>query len=236
MTGDIFTQSHLDMSSVPLPQADLALSWGSLLTNRILVVVAVLLLLANLPNFFRIFPDLMNCLWRPRGNASLEHSANLARMRNMTAMVFIIPVCLIAARYELYNPEFFSKVNPLWHAPMVIGMLIAYVLFRHLLFLLFKPGRMHAEVEDTMHHVLYTFFCILATIMLATIVVVRIAGIPEATVRTVLIWETAVVFFLSLIRTGQIFAQHINGFSTILYLCILELIPAAAVVASAIIF
>ena len=149
---------------------------------------------------------------------------------------FIIPVCLIAARYELYNPEFFSKVNPLWHAPMVIGMLIAYVLFRHLLFLLFKPGRMHAEVEDTMHHVLYTFFCILATIMLATIVVVRIAGIPEATVRTVLIWETAVVFFLSLIRTGQIFAQHINGFSTILYLCILELIPAAAVVASAIIF
>lgn len=235
MTGDIFRNAQLEMSSVPLIPEGVESAWGTLLTNRILVVAAVLIVLLNLPNFFRIFPSLLDCLSRSRGNSSLEHSANTARMRNVTAMAGILPFCLIVDKYGLLHPSFFDKVNPLWHVFMVIGFLLSFLIIRRILFALFKPHRMHAEIEDTMHHVLFTFFCLAVTLMIVTVLVTAVFKVPQDTVKDILMWEIIVVYAISTLRTAQIFGKHVHGFSTILYLCTLEFLPAAALVVCAMI-
>ena len=236
MLGELFRNSQLEMSATVVSPSGAVPDWGALLTNRILAVVAIVLVVANLPNFFRVFPDIWDCLRRSRANSMLEHSANLARMRNMTALAGIIPFCLIADRFGLYQPEILGRIDPFWHSLILIGVLVVYVFLRNILFAFFKPRRLHAETEDIIHHCIYSYFCLLVFFMLLTVAVCHVAGSPEDLLRKIMLWETAALFALSVIRTGQILTQHVHGLSTILYLCALELIPAAALVASAIVF
>ena len=230
MIGEIFKSSTCVMSQGPLAAGELFPAWDTLLTNRILVVLAVVFVLMSLPNLFRVFPSLVDCFRRSRGNVSLEHSVNLSHMRNLCSLAAALPLCLAVSRFGLASPRFFSLVDPLWHSLMVMGILLVFLLLRHLLFIFFKPYKLSSENSDIVHHVLYTFNIILVIMMLSTIAVMLVLGTAEDVVRKVLLWEMAGVWFLSLVREGQIFASYIRGFSTFLYLCAFELLPVAVLV------
>ena len=230
MAGDIFKSSTCIMSQDPLAGVDMSPAWDTLLTNRILVVLAVVFVLMSIPNLFRVFPSLINCLRRSRGNVSLEHSVNLSHMRNLCSLAAVLPLCLSVSRFGLVSPRFFDLVNPLWHSLLVLGMLVIFLFLRHLLFIFFKPYKLSSENSDTVHHVLYTFNVLLVILMLSSIAVMLVLGTEEELVRKVLLWEIAGMWFLSLVREGQIFASHFRGFSTFLYLCAFELLPVAVLV------
>ena len=56
---ELFRNGTLDMSAVPWGTLPDAPAWSDLLTNRILATVAVILLIINLPEFFRLVPQLL---------------------------------------------------------------------------------------------------------------------------------------------------------------------------------
>lgn len=236
LPGDIIRNSTLHMSDVPLPGDGLTTDWGSLLTNRIMVVAAILVILLNLPNFFNIGRTVIECMRIARANSTLEHSYNQASMRNQTAWAQILPLALIADRFRLIHPDYFDKVPELWHAPMTLGILLAFLFVRLVISILLKPRRLNSEVTDTVHRILFTMGIALSTAALCTVGTMLVFKASDEAVRSVLLWESGIFFFLTILREGQILGSHCSGFSTFLYLCALEMVPAAVLVAATAIY
>lgn len=234
--GELLRESTLHMSDIPLTGDGAQVEWGSLLSDKIMVVAAILLILLNLPNFFKIAASVIECMRIARANSTLEHSYNQATIRNRTAWTQLIPLALLADRFDLIHPAFYDKVPMVWHAPMTLGIILAYLLVRLIMRLFLMPRRVSSETSDTAHRILFTMAIALSAVALCTTGIMLVAGASDSSIRSVLIWETALLFFLSLIRTGQILGSQCHGFSTFLYLCALEMIPAACLIAATTIF
>ena len=81
----------------------------------------------------------------------------------------------------------------------------------------------------------YTFFILLMMLSLVTVGILWLLHSSDLTVKTFLLVEAAVVYFLYLIRRGQILSTSCKPLTTFLYLCGLELLPTAALVLTAVI-
>ena len=231
MTDGIFKGGSLELPVSPERAVHMTTAWGDILTNRILVVTAVLLVVAAIPVYLRLSRVISGCMFGKKANADLEHSVNLARQRNLCALFYILPFCLVADRYRLFNPGFWKYIPETWSSLATLGVFIAFLLLKALFFFMLRPP-VNQETADTIHHLPYNFFIRLTSIVLATAGICTLLPLPEEAVRTVLLWETAVFFLLSIIRTSQFLAQHCSGLATISYLCALEIIPAVLVVIS----
>ena len=234
---EIFKAGSLVMSDQPLHGAGGAVPWSQCLTNRIVIAVAVALLLIDLVDLLSIFPALTHNLKTSRGAMSLEHSVSVARSRNVSAALFAIPFCLMADRYALYPAHFWQTMPQGISLAVVAGVLVAFIVVRHIIHLLVTHPRRHdQEKAHAIHRVMYTFFILMVILMLATVGVMALKTAPDAVIRRVLNWEMIGMYAFAFFREGQILASNCSGFSTILYLCALELLPLAMLIASAIVF
>lgn len=202
------------------------------LSASILVLVFVVLMILLLPNFMQLVPYLADSFLRARGSSALENSVRVSRDRNTVALVMLLPAQLLVFRYRLYNPDFMawqSGDRRIWIIAAVFGV---YFILRIFTYLLLKPRRRY-EAYQTAHHAAYTFFILMVLLMLLTAGGMFLFKAPDQLIRTVLYAEAIAVYFVFLIRRAQILSLSCNHFRTFLYLCALELIPTAALVASA---
>lgn len=232
--SDIFIQGKLEMSAVPVQEAAQAMLWDDFLLNRVLVVAAVLIGIAGLRDLLRLLPELLYCFSRPRASVSLEYNTSVVRMRNTAALISILPFCLLADRFGLFRPELWSAVPEEWSAPATVGVFLAYLLLRTVCSALIRPPRLSGTAADAVRRSPWNNFILLTLLMLLTVGLLYIFRPSDTVVRITLYAETALFFLLSLLRSGQILASGFSGLTTILYLCGLELLPAAALAAYAV--
>lgn len=232
--SDIFIQGKLEMSAVPVQEAAQAMLWDDFLLNRVLVVAAVLIGIAGLRDLLRLLPELLYCFSRPRASVSLEYNTSVVRMRNTAALISILPFCLLADRFGLFRPELWSAVPEEWSAPATVGVFLAYLLLRTVCSALIRPPRLSGTAADAVRRSPWNYFILLTLLMLLTAGLLYIFRPSDTVVRITLYAETALFFLLSLLRSGQILASGFSGLTTILYLCGLELLPAAALAACAV--
>ena len=224
----------LQLSTSAPPEA--ALTWSEQPVHGVLIVLSVAAILLWLPDIIRLMPLLLECVSRVRPNLMLEHSLHQARTRNLAAVLVLVPFCLMADRYGLYRPGFIENLAPGWHVPGLVGIAAAWILLRRSVaqtVLALWPLRIESDERSALHRNLYNSFVVLVALQFFSIITARfIFGCEDASIRTILLVETALMWFVSLLRSGQILRANCSAFSTILYLCGLELIPAAALVAS----
>lgn len=232
--SDIFIQGKLEMSAVPVQEAAQAMLWNDFLLNRVLVVAAVLIGIAGLRDLLRLLPELLYCFSRPRASVSLEYNTSVVRMRNTAALISILPFCLLADRFGLFRPELWSAVPEEWSAPATVGVFLAYLLLRTVCSALIRPPRLSGTAADAVRRSPWNYFILLTLLMLLTVGLLYIFRPSDTVVRITLYAETALFFLLSLLRSGQILASGFSGLTTILYLCGLELLPAAVLAACAV--
>lgn len=232
--SDIFIQGKLEMSAVPVQEAAQAMLWDDFLLNRVLVVAAVLIGIAGLRDLLRLLPELLYCFSRPRASVSLEYNTSVMRMRNTAALISILPFCLLADRFGLFRPELWSAVPEEWSAPATVGVFLAYLLLRTVCSALIRPPRLSGTAADAVRRSPWNYFILLTLLMLLTVGLLYIFRPSDTVVRITLYAETALFFLLSLLRSGQILASGFSGLTTILYLCGLELLPAAVLAACAV--
>ena len=232
--SDIFIQGKLEMSAVPVQEAAQAMLWDDFLLNRVLVVAAVLIGIAGLRDLLRLLPELLYCFSRPRASVSLEYNTSVVRMRNTAALISILPFCLLADRFGLFRPELWSAVPEEWSAPATVGVFLAYLLLRTVCSALIRPPRLSGTAADAVRRSPWNYFILLTLLMLLTVGLLYIFRPSDTVVRITLYAETALFFLLSLLRSGQILASGFSGLTTILYLCGLELLPAATLAACAV--
>lgn len=233
---EVFRSGTLEMSGVPLDGLARTPVWADLTVNRVLCVIAVVLLVIDLLDYFRLVPHLIYSYDRSRGAEALEHSLGMARSRNTAALIFALPFCLLVDRYALMRPAFWSGIPAAWSAAAVIGMLAAFLLVRTLCYAFFRPRRLSGESFAALRHNLYNYFLLLVPLMLTTVGLLSVLQVPEAVLRSVLYAEIAAVWGFGLVRSGQILSAHGTGLSTFLYLCGLELLPAALLAAVVVFF
>lgn len=234
LDGELFRQGRLEMSAAPLPELQTPAEWNDLLPNKIAIVLSVVLVLVYLKDIIRLIPPLLYALDRKRGGESLEYNVSAARMRNTVALIYTLPFCLIADYCGAYRPGFWSMVPPEWSSAATLGVMLAYFLLRRLCYAAIRPGKMSAESLATLKHSLYNYFIVLVSVAVPTIGILPLFSVREDIISTVFLALTGLAFAFATVRAWQILKSRRSPLPTILYLCGLEILPAAAVVASAV--
>lgn len=234
LDGELFRQGRLEMSSAPLPEFQSPAEWNDLLPNKIAIVLSIVLVLVYLKDIIRLIPPLLYALDRKRGGESLEYNVSAARMRNTVALIYTLPFCLIADYCGAYRPGFWSMVPPEWSSAATLGVMLAYFLLRRLCYAAIRPGKMSAESLATLKHSLYNYFIALVSVAVPTIGILPLFSVREDIISTVFLALTGLAFAFATVRAWQILKSRRSPLPTILYLCGLEILPAAAVVASAV--
>ena len=192
----------------------------------------VLLLLRRLVN---ILPSLMACLIRGKESINLEASVKLSRDRDLLALAMIIPFCLTVSSHRLYSPGILEGVSTNAYIGICFAVFFCYVLLRTMLTWLFRPKRAR-KTYVTAEKASYSFFITYTLFLLAAAAFLGVFDVAEATVRNVMLWISALIYALFMIRKIQIFSSSCSVFVAFLYLCALEMIPTGILVISAIIF
>jgi len=232
MLEDIINKGILEMSDTPFEVVGEAASWGSFLPVRIVVVVSLLLFMVFATDIVSILPRILDCMSRYKANLSLEHSLSTARVRNEVAAIMALPFCLLADRFNFYTPSFLERVRPDLTVLCVIGVMFAYFFARLVFFVFSKTLRLSVEPSATLKHMPYNCFIALVVLMLVTTGILGLFHCPDSVERSVLLWETAFFYFMSIIRTCQFLSGRCNIFATFLYLCALEFAPTGLLIAS----
>ena len=182
-----------------------------------------------------IFPSLVACLVRAKECFNLEASVKLSRSRDILASVMILPFCLIVNRFDVIGTGVSAGLSEDLRIAMTIGVFIVYFIFRIATYRLFRPQRLPKKTYQTAGKAAHTFFAILTLLLLTVAGIMTVAGTDETTIKNAILWISAGIYGLFLIRKFQIFTSNCSVFAAFLYLCALEIIPTGTLVVSAII-
>ena len=233
MFDDPFKSGQLLLPDTP-PEAVEVAGEGLSLAASLLVAVSVLLFLVALRSFLSVLPYLADNILRARGSAALENSVRVSRDRNLVAAVFLIPAILLIYRYRLFDIAWFDTLSPDMRLAAVAGVFLGYLLIRFLLYRWLRPRRRYDDYQMA-YRAGFTFFILLMILALTTVGVCYVLRLPDATIKTLLLVETGVMYLLYLFRRGQILSMSCNSLTTFSYLCGLELLPTALLVVPAVI-
>ena len=203
---------------------------------NILVICAFLVVLLLLRRLVGIMPSLLACVIRWKESVNLEASVKLSRDRDDLALAMIVPFCLVAFRYGLYSPGFLDGLSDNAVLGLYFAVFFAYVLLRFMVTMTFRPHKMPKKTFVTAVKSASSFFIICTLVLLATGGLLSVLNVPDADICNAMLWISAVIYLLFLIRKTQIFSTSCSVFVAFLYLCALEMIPTGILVVSAMIF
>lgn len=227
---------QLEMSSRPYSLPPAAFCWSEVPSNRILTCLAVLIFLFNIRNLFSLFSPMIYSLRSARGQVDLEYNVSVSRLRNHIALVFFLPFCLLADRFNLFPADFKAELNPNLHCLVSAGAIALYLLFRSLcqaLLRAFSPGR---DESTALKRSLYSYIISICPIMLLSGALLPAFGVGDAAVRIVLLCILGATLIVSYVRSFQILHAKSSSLLSFLYLCGLEFIPAAVLITAALVF
>ena len=202
---------------------------------NILALISFFICLLLLNTLVEVFPSLIACLVRWKESVNLEMSVKLSRDRNILAVALIIPFCITAFRFGLYSPSFLEGFNETLGLTITIGVFIAYILLRQALTRLCRSKKSRKPAYATSVAAARTFFIILTLLLMAIGGIMSFIGVAPNTIKDAMIWVSAGIYLLFVLRRIQIFASSYNFFTVFLYLCALEIIPTGVLVTSAMI-
>lgn len=203
--------------------------WSECIANRVLVTLAMVLFVLDFPEILRLLPMLRKCLGGTKANLDLEHQLGAARSRNLSALICTLPFCLILDRYGVY--PLWLNLNPGWSFVGILVTLIAFLVFRMLLYILiFNPRSMDQEIRLTVRRTLYSVFIPLTLLCCLSVGIMFVFKASDAAISCVIKWETIAFYLIALLRSLQISARYCSPLSTILYLCALEVLPLGLLV------
>ena len=195
----------------PIPQAFYSQpAWG-----YVILGCAVVLLL-NLRNYYYIFPYLADCAWQWRGNLRLEASVPRTRVRDLSCGVTVLPLALIFLRYDI--------------APLVF--VLAWWLLRRILTQVFHPNGKGLQNYDAAGRSGMNYFILYGLLLLPVVGAMWVFRVPDLPFRVVIFAMSGLFYLLFLVRKSQFLQSIFRPLTVFLYLCALEIIPSALLVAA----
>ena len=201
-----------------------------------LVLISFLICILPLRRFVGIFPSLMACLVRWKESINLDASVQLSRDRDIMAMAMVMPFCLTAGKFSLYSPSWTGQFGADGKLGITIGAIIAYIMLRKGLEHLLRGKKINQKTYRSACKSSHTFFIILTLLLMAMGGIMSFVNVAPMDIKNAMLWVSAAIYAIFLLRKTQIFTSSCSFFSGFLYLCALEILPTGALVASALIF
>lgn len=208
--------------------------WHDSLALQLIGLFLILLGIALARKIINVFPSVMGCFLRSKECFNLEDSALLGRDRNVVAVFCIPVVCFVAMAFKLWNPRFLCCLNLVQYFFVILGVILLYIAIRELLSFAFRPKKVSRREFDVSRNEFYTFLIAATLLSCFSLAVLSLAKVDPNISRLTLYCEFGLVYLIHFVRKGQILASFSSGFGTILYLCALEILPTAALIAPAI--
>ena len=200
-----------------------------------LSLISVLIIIIMLSRIVEILPSVFACVLRWKECAKIDEMVKVSRDRDLTALALTIPILLATQKYDLLPYRFLDKMSPEAGFGTIAAIFIGYLALRMAVSVLLLPHKSHkksrsADKSDR------TFFIIIAVVILACSWILSLTNLETSVVRHTIIWLSAAIYTLYLIRKFEFFQSSHSLFASFLYLCALEIVPTGILVVSAIIF
>ena len=206
------------------------------MVTEIISFLSILTAMLLLRNMVSIFPSLIACVIRTKENMNLDASVKLSRNRDLIAASMIPIFCLLVSKYRLYDITFLDAYSKDARFGFIAAIFAAYVLFRLAVSKLIKPQRIPKKTYSAALNASRTFFTVLTLTLLTCGGLCSILGLDISGARSAMLWISAAIYFIFIVRKSEIFISCCSVFTAFLYLCALEIIPTGTLVVSAIIF
>lgn len=217
-----FPNGKLWMSDEPLEAIARGASWAQDPVHSVIALAAIVLLIIFMRDYFILWTPVMRCLLRAKANVEMEHSIQLARTRNRAALLMLLPMWLIAQRFSLISGR-------MW---LSLGIMIGYLILKRLIAEIILPQRVPAESRLAVRRALYTYGIVLAFVMMTTVGLWLLIHWDESAMVWVFAVEAGATLLLAMMREGEILSATFHPFVSFLYLCALEIVPAAGLIAA----
>lgn len=227
----LFERGTLDLPVTPPATVEAAALWSECAVNRVAVIAVTVLLVLVLSDLLQLMPLLLRCLSRWKGNIEIEHNIGVARTRSRIAVVCGLCLCIIADRYTGLAGHWTQE--PGLSLAVSAAILAAYTLARRIIYLVTPIRKLDSETASALRHSLYNYSILCCILLLVSIIPMAALSVPDETRRIVILAATGLVYFIFVIRAGQIIASRYAFFRTFLYLCALEFLPAGILLISA---
>lgn len=224
--GQLFMHANTEQS---IPATDL---WGTSPLNWALMAFCIVLMLISMRRFISVLPTIWRPFFRWREIVSIEGNMRLSRERNSVALasIFICGICV--SRLGLFHNKLLSALSPGFQTLAIIGTLCAYLLVRWIAGVLTPTGKIRFETAKISGHGGTNFFILETFFLVIGITILAISGSCLPHIKTAAYIFTELLFIVNLIRRYQIITQDCGFFTAILYLCSVEILPAALLVIS----
>ena len=211
------------------------ISWSQSPILSTLIVALTIATILLLRNILHALPPALQSFARIRGSADIESSVRLTRDHNLTALLCLLPFVMLLSRLRIYNPDWMEGFGEEGRFGLTAACFGAYLLMRLLLKLWLRPRRGWKDVYSMAARFSHSAFIILVLILLPLAGILLTAGVKDLTVKWIVSDVIFVYFPIYCVRKAQIFGLACNPFTTFLYLCALEFLPAVVLLASAIV-
>ena len=156
----------------------------------------------------------------------------LSRERDSVAAVAVPVICVCVSRLDLFHASYIDPAEPGTKTLIVSGMLLGFLLVRGMISLMLPARKLRSETARAAGRTAYNFIIVLSVVLLALTVVHSLSrGCAVFSVKSALI-SSGVLWGLFLLRKYQIMASDAGHFAAFLYLCAVEILPAAMLVVS----
>lgn len=228
MLLEIFGQ--LQMGTEPPVAAKVEQVWSLYPFNRIAIVVAMVVVIVGLRDTLFILPNVSKCYSRWRWNLTMEHSMQLVRARDISALTLLLPFALLCARYAPIDYSLILPSTRAWDGAIGVGIVLSLLLIRWALYgLCLVRGRDYSMLRVA-HRADFNYFILLSIVMLLTQGVLLLARAPQMLTTGILGCEIALAYLILLAHKSQILSQSYSALKVFLYLCALEFIPLGLVI------
>lgn len=233
--SDALIKGALELATGPavVPPA-IEPAWNSNPLNIAAVLIFTLWMMLNIRALIHITPPLADCLVRWKGSVNLDKSIQLSRERNTAARILFLCGGLLASRFGLLRSGMIDSLPASWQTPAIFGVLIAYALLRRIIYLFMSQYVRKRDIFMAGHTASYNFGIWIAITMLIAAGAGSAFAIQDADMKNILTGICIFFYVFYLIRKMQIFNSCYHKFMSFLYLCGLELIPTAALIAVAV--
>lgn len=226
--GKLLIQETSRPATVPGGQdADLN---GRTAADTVLVLMAIVFIIF-MKGILTVMPMVIGSLFRWKENLNIEDSMKMCRERDRFALILFPAFCVTISRYGVWPVPYAGSRGLLAAMGITAAALIAFLLLRALLIRIMRPSGMNPKVWKAANNAFRTYFIIAAILAMATAGIMSACGCGDMSVRMAIIYESAALWLVFLLRKMQIFKNSCSLFSAILYLCTLEILPMALLTA-----
>lgn len=230
---EAFTSGTLVMPVEVVPSVSGALSrWGDIPLNGWLIVISALCLVIDASGLYYIFSDLCKCATRWRWNLTADASMQFCRERDILALLMVLPVTVVASRFEMISSRFLDAVPEGWRTLAVLGVVVAYLIIR-----LFNYGSLRYKARRVSNYQVartatWNIFIVFALVLLVSVGIMWLCGVEDAGIRVAGLTEAALFYLIAIVQKSQILGASCNPLTTFLYLCALEFLPTGLLIAA----